>query len=326
MNYISLLPLMEKKGCSVSPEEFQQRVNVIFHDHEAVLYDKMHADMKNSLQEQVDLLIADLVNKKRNFDRNVHVLDIGCGTGLSTEFLLNSILNPHVKRVTLLDTSNKMLQMAEQKAKTWNREYQILNSYLSDVTEKFDLVLICSVLHHIPDLNSFLKEVDRVLKPGGFLIHLQDPNLDYLNDDNYLQRLNLYARKSNPDFAKKQWVTYIPKSIRYRIKRILGRKNYIDLINDQLIREKVIRRKMTAAEIWSVTDIHVSSDDSLPKGISFQFLADHLENFSLVNRRSYGFFGRLKSDLSEKFKKEEERFIAENRLDGRNLSAVWVKH
>lgn len=313
---------MQRKGCSLSPEQFQERVNVIFHDHEAHLYDEMHADMKHSLQEQVDLLVNDLLKTNNVTGKKLNVLDVGCGTGLSTEFLLNTDLNPQINRVTLLDTSEKMLQYAEQKAKTWNREYRIENGNIADIKEKFDVVLVCSVLHHIPNLKAFLMCVEKVLNSGGFFIHLQDPNEDYLDDVDYLERLSSFTPKSVSRLNRKEWATYVPKEIRFKIKRLLGRKNYIDLINDQLIREKIVKERMTAEEIWSVTDIHVSAT----KGISFKFLDNSLRNFTLVNRRSYGFYGKLKSELSEKLKSQEEKFILQNCLDGRNISAIWIKN
>lgn len=321
MSYESLLPLMQKKGCSLSPEKFQERVNIVFHDHEAALYDTMHADMKDSLQEQVDLLIADLLEMGNFAGRKLHVIDVGCGTGLSSEFLLESDLNEQIESITLLDTSEKMLHYAGQKAEGWKKAHHLKNGYISDVKDKFDLVLVCSVLHHIPDLKDFLRNIDRILNPGGVFLHLQDPNEDFLTDPNYLKRLSSFRPKSEAKLTRKEWAIFIPKSIRFKIKSVLGRKTYIDRINDDLIREKVISKKMSAAEIWSVTDIHVSSK----KGISFKFLAESLPNFVLVNRRSYGFFGKLKSELPQKYIKEEEKFISQNRLDGRNLSAVWVK-
>ncbi|MGK4569280.1 hypothetical protein [Flavobacterium sp. 3HN19-14] len=120
---------------------------------------------------------------------------------------------------------------------------------------------------------------------------------------------------------------YIPKKWRHFINRKLGRKNYIDLVNDKLLATKAIRKRMTADEIWSVTDIHVETKtDTENKGISIQFLKTQLTDFVLVNQRSYGFFGVLKSDLPSEFTATEDRLIKENDLSGRNVSAIWIKN
>jgi ubiquinone/menaquinone biosynthesis C-methylase UbiE len=327
MSYNSLIPLMKNKGCSFSPEKFQERVNVIFHNHEAAFYDEMHDDMKYSLQEQVNLLVSDVMKKILFSEKKLRVLDIGCGTGLSSEFLLNSKLGPFIEHVTLLDTSEKMLEYAEKKAVNWNKDFTLVNSTLSSINEKYDVVMICSVLHHIPNLEEFLTEVKLVLNKNGVLFHLQDPNGDYLENEFYLERLKTFEKDQELVRSQKRLTDFVPKEFKSLIKRWLGRKNYIDFINDQLLKEGVIKRRMSADELWSVTDIHVTSNsDTSPKGISLKFLNEHLNNFILVNQRSYGFFGKLKFDLDLNYASMEEKFIAENRLDGRNISGVWIKN
>ena len=99
------------------------------------------------------------------------------------------------------------------------------------------------------------------------------------------------------------------------------------MINDELLRQNVIGRRITADEIWSVTDIHVESkSNTVNKGISLQFLKKQLKHFNLVKMRSYGFFGVLKGDLTEEYKKVESELIALNKSNGRNIAAVWLKN
>lgn len=326
MSYQSLLPLIQKTGSSLSPEQFQERINIVFHDFEAQHYDAMHTDMWGSLQEQINLLVGDLLAQKNIESKTLSLLDIGCGTGLSSQILLNSALGPHINQVTLLDTSPKMLQFAEAKAKTWNKPYKTVNGYLAALNEKFDVIIISSVLHHIPDLETFLGQVDNALHSGGILIHLQDPNGDAINEAAYLNRRNRYEKELDSLPKNKKITDYIPKKLLKSLKRLLGRKDYIDLINDQLLAEKTIKRRMTADEIWSVTDIHVETKtDSVNKGISLKFLKNQLTNFELLQMRSYGFFGYLKSDLIESYQAEEAQLIAENQTNGRNISCIWMK-
>lgn len=326
MSYQSLIPLIKKTGSTLSPEKFQERINIVFHDFEALQYDALHQDMWGSLQEQIDLLVNDLSDKKQLDNSSMSLLDIGCGTGLSSQILLQSKLGSHVQQITLLDTSPNMLKQAEQKAQKWGKKYKIVNGYLADLDEKFDVVLISSVLHHIPDLEAFLKQVDGCLNPGGILIHIQDPNGDYLNDAVYLQRKEEYEKFSSVHVKKRSLKDILPSQWLRKIKILLNRKDYIDHINDQLLAEKTIKRRMTSDEIWSVTDIHVETkNDSVNKGISLQFLKSQLTNFDLVQMRSYGFYGYLKSDLIESYQQKEAQFIAENQANGRNISCVWIK-
>lgn len=326
MSYQSLLPLLQKTGSTLSLEKFQERINIVFHDYESAHYDAMHADMWGSLQEQINLLVADLFSHQKPHSNELSLLDIGCGTGLSSQILLNSPLGQHISQVTLLDTSPNMLKHAEQKAKTWGKAYKTKNGYLAEVNEKFDVIIISSVLHHIPDLEVFLKQVDTALNSGGILIHLQDPNGDYINTAEYLERKTEYEKIAKALPQKKSLSEFIPKPLLKFIKRMLNRKDYIDLINDQLLAEKTIKRRMTAYEIWSVTDIQMDiMNDKVSKGISLDFLKKQLTGFELIKMRSYGFYGLLKSDLIDSYKEKEVQFIAENKVNGRNISCIWIK-
>lgn len=325
MSYSTFIPLIKKSGSSLSPEKFHERINIVFHNHEAVFYDEMHIDMKKSLQQQIDLLVADLFNANQPILKNLRLLDVGCGTGLSTQFLINSILGNHIESITLLDSSENMLVKAKEKAEKWNKNYTIKNGYLSNVDDQYDVVIICSVLHHIPNLNLFFQDLNRVLKTGGILIHLQDPNGDELLNKDYVNRLEIYQKQINQQKNKKQITDFIPKNIKNYISRLLGRKTYIDKINDQLILEGTIKNRISANDLWSVTDIHVETKTDKNKGISLVYLKDILINYSLINSRSYGFFGLLKSDLNDEYKEKEEILIQKNQSCGRNLSCVWIK-
>ncbi|MBS1534286.1 MAG: class I SAM-dependent methyltransferase [Bacteroidetes bacterium] len=326
MSYQSLIPLIVKTGSSLSPEQFQERINIVFHDFEASHYDVLHDDMRDSLQEQIDLLVNDLLSCKSFENGSLNVLDIGCGTGMSSQILLNSKLEPMIDHIALLDTSANMLKQAELKAQKWSKNYKIVHGYLSDLNEKFDVVLISSVLHHIPDLETFLQQVDSVMNSGGVLIHMQDPNADYLEDPEYLARKKEYLKFPQSHTKERYLSDLLPPKWRRKIKILLNRKDYIDLINDQLLAEKTIKRRMSPNEIWSVTDIHVATQNSpANKGISLKFLQNQLQNFVLIKMRSYGFYGYLKSDLTADYPEKESRLIAESKPNGRNLSAVWMK-
>lgn len=324
MSYQRLIPLIKKTGSTLSPEDFQSRVNVVFHDYEAAHYDRLHDDMWDSLQEQINLLVQDWLRVDKPLS-GLRLLDIGCGTGLSSQKLLESALGEFIDEVTLLDTSSKMLEQAAHKAQNWEKKYEIVNGLCDVLTQTYDVIIVCSVLHHIPDLEAFLQQINRLLKPGGVLIHLQDPNGDYAEDSTFKERLTVYERslKSTP----KNWKDLFPKSLKHQINRMLGRKNYIDLINDQLLSEKVIQKRMTADEIWSVTDIHVASkDDVEQRGISYNFLKNQLSDYQLISHRSYAFYGVLKSDLPFDLQQNEQLWIHQNELNGRNLSCVWKKN
>ncbi len=322
--YSHLSPLIKKVGSSLSPEEFHKRINIVFHDFESEHYDNIHSGMRDSLQEQVDLLVNDLINSNQYKAKDLKLLDIGCGTGLSTKLVIDSSLGNHVNNITLLDSSPNMLKEATKKAAQWNKPFKTINGYLTDVDGKFDVIMICSVLHHIPDLQSFLKQVNDRLNPGGILIHLQDPNYDHLSSPIYLQRRKDYEASRNQTKKDNNKSGIISKELKRKLNIVLKRYDYIDRINNQLLAEKSIKKRMTADEIWGVTDIHVETGDKI-RGISLQFLKEQLSNFTLINMRSYAFFEALKSDLAEDFREKENQLITADDKNGRNISCIWLK-
>ena len=69
---------MKKTGSTLSPQAFQENINVIFHDTESKYYDQIHNDMWSDIQEQVDLLISDLFRLDFTLKKNLRLIDIGC--------------------------------------------------------------------------------------------------------------------------------------------------------------------------------------------------------------------------------------------------------
>lgn len=325
-NYSHLIPLIKKTGSELSPKDFQNAVNVIFHDVEAKYYDSLHTGMWNSLQEQVNLLVDDLLASRQFDNRGLSLIDIGCGTGLSTQLLMNSKLGKYIDHITLLDTSPNMLKQAGTRSKEWNKNVELINSTITDVTGTYDIILVCSVLHHVPDLAQFFKQVDQLQNSGGIFIHLNDSNGDYLKDAQYAKRIAEYAAQDKLFLLKRKLVRLIPPGIKHFLNKKFRTDPYIDQVNDILIKEKVIKKRMLAGEIWSVTDIHVEElPYSTQAGISFRFLKECLSNYELITRRSYGFYGLLKTELTSHFQELESMHINNKELNGRLLSAVWIK-
>ncbi len=318
----TLLPLIRKTQSPLSPERFHEAVNVIFHDVEANHYDAVHADMWSSLGRQLNLLSEDVSGMVAEGAR---LLDVGCGTGLSTQLLLDSSMGPKVSHATLADTSSRMIENAKRRARGWKIPFSVHCGSTSDIKDTFNVILICSVLHHIPNLSRFLTDISALQQPGGIIMHLQDPNGDWLMDNQYRERLSEFE-STRPTPLNRKLLGMVPTAAKSWVKRILGMRNYIDEVNERLIQMKVVNKRMTEAEIWSVTDIHV---DGLPysvgKGISLRRMQDDLPDYRLVSARSYGFYGYLESELHGNFLQRERELIGQRALNGRYLAATWIK-
>ena len=110
-------------------------------------------------------------------ERVGHVLDVGCGTGVVTFALAERGF-----AVTAIDHSPAMLEIARAKAEDLGLGDRI-TFVTGDVAnlrfddQAFDGVTCQGVLHHLQDLDRCVREMWRVLKPGGF-IFLSDPCSD----------------------------------------------------------------------------------------------------------------------------------------------------
>ena len=100
-----------------------------------------------------------------------HCLDLCCGTG----DIAREVLRQYpASKVTGLDFSQKMLNIAKSKSSNYSR----IQYLLGDAMEipfpdtNFDAVTIGYGLRNVPNLNGCLQEILRVLKPGGVLVSL----------------------------------------------------------------------------------------------------------------------------------------------------------
>jgi ubiquinone/menaquinone biosynthesis C-methylase UbiE len=148
--------------------------NVLYHDWEAGTYDE-----KWSIS--FDQRCIDYAR-----DRFEHVagrtgrpyrrsLELGCGTGF---FTLNLKLAGVLDEGHVTDLSPGMVAVAERNAASLGFQVQ---GRVADAErlpyddDSFDLVIGHAVLHHIPDVELALREVLRVLKPGGRFVFAGEP-------------------------------------------------------------------------------------------------------------------------------------------------------
>lgn len=117
--------------------------------------------------------ILNLVDK----DKKINVLDVGCGNGRFALFLNQNNLNFNYFGC---DQSSNLLEIAKGKLKTNKISFDLKNidlinqlNYLNLYQNKFDLITLFGVWHHIPSENKrldLLVNLRNLLNENGYLI------------------------------------------------------------------------------------------------------------------------------------------------------------
>ena len=99
------------------------------------------------------------------------ILEIGCGTGLFTQEICKTD-----NEITAIDISTDLIKLAQARVRNKNVIFRVENAYNTGFTDNcFDYVVGSSCLHHL-DLSRALKEIYRLLKPGGAFM-FTEPNM-----------------------------------------------------------------------------------------------------------------------------------------------------
>jgi ubiquinone/menaquinone biosynthesis C-methylase UbiE len=101
---------------------------------------------------------------------SIAILDAGCGDGINLVGLREIVGDEHVRaRIAGVDYNPVRLARARQADDQASLQHATLYA-LPYVDGSFDVVLCNHVIEHVPDVATALRELVRVLRPGGLLI------------------------------------------------------------------------------------------------------------------------------------------------------------
>ena len=318
--------LVRSKGGSVSAKEFQSIVNVIFHDVEAISYDQLHREIWESSKLVFDKLAEDASAMLPAADR-LTLVDVGCGTGLATEFMLRTPLGPRIRELLMVDTSNEMLSRCKVRSNSWPTKAQFIHGQIDAVADcSADLLVTSSVLHHLTDLVGFCSHVRRVLRPNGVFIHIHDPKRNGESNEDYQRRKESYLKFLK---ARRRSLLRLPVSgwnLFVRRFNAFFKRGYLDEVNRRLISAGVVTKPLRPREIWSITDLRAGDlPISAVDGICTDELTVALDGFEPVSIYTYNYFGVMRSHLPPHMADEEIRLFARNCPDGIRIAGVWKR-
>jgi 2-polyprenyl-3-methyl-5-hydroxy-6-metoxy-1,4-benzoquinol methylase len=134
------------------------------------------------------------------------LLDISCSTGI-----MSQVFARHFKEVVGIDIDEKAVAFAKDNFQKDNLAFHVMDGLNTEFPDKrFDIVVCNQMYEHVPDAWSLMKEVRRVLAPGGVC---------YFGATN---RLNIVESH----YGRLPFLSWLPKPLAHLYLRILGRAQY----------------------------------------------------------------------------------------------------
>jgi ubiquinone/menaquinone biosynthesis C-methylase UbiE len=264
-----------------------RRINEIFHDIDAESYGKVHNE-----------IFVEEVHRWQNvFSKFLpqspkKIIDFGCGTGF-----LESLLSDYVHAndtLVCMDISHKMIEVVQSNTQNFPCAvvYSKIDGSFAEPDTSVDVILLNSVLHHIPNYKEVLDSMVRSLKPNGLFFIGHEPN----------------ARFVQSSFLRKQYL--LLKQLRLSVLLVWLRKIFVKKslsatdtvssinakINEILLQEQRIDTPLQPAEISALIDIHsyTAGGMHLDRGFDCVTIADQFRGkCSVVHLETYNHLSKL---------------------------------
>lgn len=285
-------------------KELVLRVNELFHDFEGDRYHEKHDDIFDGERDrwsEIGLMLG-----SDQFSGGRRLLDIGTGTGF-IPLTLGRFLKEGDTFICS-DISQNILDAAKknigQESFRCSFEYLKVDgiSFTGIADESIDIVSVNSVLHHLPDLDSFFKETNRVLKHGGKIIIGHEPNQSFFR--------NRFLWTQYETFS----LIFHPQQLAYRILKAIGLLPYVkktissqsfskpteyqqivEKINQSLLEQHAIPEPLSESEISQLIDFQSPTAGGFDreKGINIPDILERHKIFSIVSYETYNHVYRL---------------------------------
>lgn len=185
-------------------------------------------EAKQSFVAGTDVISKTLEELKK--EQNLgQLLELGCGTGLYTEELVNE-----AQHITATDFSDEMIEAAIQMRGNLNNvNFQKADAMnLQFENESFDTVFMANLIHIIEDPEKVLKESYRVLKPNGLMI-ITSFAVDQMSFFNKISLANRFIKT----FGKPPKESSKVNTSKKNLERLIT-KNAFDLLNSKILGKK----------------------------------------------------------------------------------------
>lgn len=204
--------------------------------------------------------------------KNPIILEIGCSSGFMLQRLHKEF--PHATLIGSDVVSDPLFKLADLLPTIPLFQFDLLNCPLPD--NSVDAVVILNVLEHIEKDDTALKQIQRILKPGGIAV-IEVPAGPHLYDiyDKMLLHYRRYAAKDLQDLIIKQGFKIIKKShlgfFLYPGFRMVKQKNKRSFSEPHQIQQERVENNIRSANNNKFFNIIMKTEILLGRFISYPF-------------------------------------------------------
>ncbi|MBA4017518.1 MAG: SAM-dependent methyltransferase [Pirellula sp.] len=144
-----------------------------------------------SLRQLYGQLVVNVFDRAKKYVDKPVVLDLGAGEG--------SVTLPFLElgaKVVAIDISETQLEALSKRCERFGDNLEVrcedINDALKDKGAKYDIIVVNSFLHHVPDFLGMIQECAALLNPHGQFFSFQDP----LRYDTLSKSTNAFCRLS----------------------------------------------------------------------------------------------------------------------------------
>jgi trans-aconitate methyltransferase len=267
-----------------------RRINRLYHDLTQDVFDAEHR-ARHRAERGFWREVAQSLNNHGSTRQGRIIVDLACGTGFVTQ-ILSAGLGP-TDRLVAIDISGAALATTVHKCRT----SQLVpaagdGAALPLPSASVDLFAINAALHHMPNPSTVLREIDRVLKPGGWFALGFEPNVRH-----YASPIRAMSR----GIDRLAWYASPRQNVR-RLRTRLGSghiRSFSDendrrvtrLINQSLVEEQWIKSPLATATILDCVDPHARGADAHAGFNATALMAGAFAGYEVVRLISSDYLG-----------------------------------
>jgi len=134
--------------------------------------------------------VGELAIEKMRVPNDARILDVGCGSGWASRLLA---LKAHQGSVVGIDISDEMIRVARVASTDFsNLEFQVASAEeLPFENNEFTHAFSMESLYYYADMTRALKEIHRVLAPGGWFVTVVDLYQENEPSHQWIEKLNV---------------------------------------------------------------------------------------------------------------------------------------